>query len=213
MSHARKEYKDFMSLTPDAYAAVLALGQVAGKAGMDKQLLELIKLRASQINGCAFCVQYHILESEKLGVPTDKLNLVVVWREAPQFSQRERAALAWTEALTLLSDGVSDEVYAEASAEFSGTGARLSHVRGRLDQCLEQVRRRVSLDAAGTEASRWRGSFVRTSMTMAPLARLRGGSQNPELLCNGREEPPHFFLQICDRPTIPGEVSQQASLE
>ena len=82
MSHARKEYKDFMSLTPDAYEAVLALSQVAGKAGMDKQLLELIKLRASQINGCAFCVQYHILEGEKLGVPADKLNLVVVWREA-----------------------------------------------------------------------------------------------------------------------------------
>src|SRR3954453_3811687 len=119
MSHARKEYGDFMSLTPDAYDAVLALGQVAGKAGMDKQLLELIKLRASQINGCAFCVQYHILEGETLGVPTDKLNLVVVWREAPQFSQRERAALAWTEALTLLSAGVSDEVYVEASAEFS----------------------------------------------------------------------------------------------
>src|SRR6202008_5019608 len=62
---------------------------------------------------------YHILEGEKLGVPADKLNLVVVWREAPQFSQRERAALAWTEALTLLSDGVSDEVYTQASAEFS----------------------------------------------------------------------------------------------
>jgi AhpD family alkylhydroperoxidase len=119
MSHARKEYRDFMALTPDAYEAVLALSQVAGKAGMDKQLLELIKLRASQINGCAFCVQYHIMESEKLGVPTDKLNLVVVWREAPQFSARERAALAWTEALTLLADGVSDEVYAEASREFS----------------------------------------------------------------------------------------------
>ena len=118
MSHARSEYKDFMSLTPDAYAAVLALSQVAGKAGMDKQLLELVKLRASQINGCAFCVQHHILESEKLGVSVDKLNLVVVWREAPQFSARERAALAWTEALTLLADGVSDEVYAEASREF-----------------------------------------------------------------------------------------------
>ena len=119
MSHARKEYKDFISLTPDAYEAVLALSQVAGKAGMDKQLLELIKLRASQINGCAFCVQDHILEGERLGVPVDKLNLVVVWREAPQFTQRERAALAWTEALTLLSEGVSDEAYAEASAEFS----------------------------------------------------------------------------------------------
>ena len=119
MSHARKEYRDFMSLTPDAYAAVLGLSQVAGKAGMDKQLLELIKLRASQINGCAYCVQHHILLGERLGLSTDKLNLVVVWREAPQFSARERAALAWTEALTELTGGVSDEVYAEACAEFS----------------------------------------------------------------------------------------------
>ena len=126
MTHARSEYKDFMSLTPDAYDAVLALGQVAAKAGMDKQLLELIKLRASQINGCAFCVQYHILEGEKLGVPADKLNLVVVWREAPQFSPRERAALAWTEALTLLASGVSDEVYAQASANFPKRSSPIS---------------------------------------------------------------------------------------
>src|SRR5207248_5505030 len=104
---------------PDIYNSVLALSQLAGKARLDKQLLELIKIRASQINGCAFCVQYHILQAEKLGVPADKLNLVVVWREAPQFSRRERASLAWTEALTQLGGGVSDEVYAEASAEFS----------------------------------------------------------------------------------------------
>jgi AhpD family alkylhydroperoxidase len=118
-SHARSEYEDFKSLAPDAYDAVFALARAAGKAGLDKQLLELIKLRASQINGCAFCVQFHILQGEGLGVPVDKLNLVVVWREAPQFSARERAALAWTEALTLLTGGVSDEVYAQASAEFS----------------------------------------------------------------------------------------------
>ena len=119
MSHARIEYEDFKQLAPDAYDVVLALGRVAAKAGIDKQLLELIKLRASQINGCAFCVQYHILQSESLGIPSDKLNLVVVWREAPQFSARERAALAWTEALTLMAGGVSDEVHAQASAEFS----------------------------------------------------------------------------------------------
>jgi AhpD family alkylhydroperoxidase len=119
MSHARSEYADFKALTPDVFDAVLALGQFAAKAGLDKQLLELIKLRASQINGCAFCVQYHILQAEKLGLSADKLNLVVVWREAPLFSARERAALAWTEALTLLAGGVSDEVYAQASAEFS----------------------------------------------------------------------------------------------
>ena len=119
MSHARKEYTDFETLAPDVFAAVRALGQFAAKAGLDKQLLELAKLRASQINGCAFCVQYHMLQGEALGVPADKLNLVVVWREAPQFSARERAALAWTEALTTVPNGVSDEVYAEVSAEFS----------------------------------------------------------------------------------------------
>jgi AhpD family alkylhydroperoxidase len=119
MSHARKQYEDFRTLAPDAYEIVLALGKAAAKAGLDKQLLELIKLRASQINGCAFCVQFHILHGESLDIPSDKLNLVVVWREAPQFSPRERAALAWTEALTLLPAGVSDDVYAQASAEFS----------------------------------------------------------------------------------------------
>jgi AhpD family alkylhydroperoxidase len=119
MSHARSEYRNFKALAPDVFDLVLALGQAAAKAGIDKQLLELVKLRASQINGCAFCVQHHILLSESLGVPVDKLNLVVVWRETPLFSARERAALAWTEALTLLPNGVSDEVYAEASAHFS----------------------------------------------------------------------------------------------
>ncbi len=119
MSHARKEYGDFQALAPDVYQAVLTLGGFAAKAGIDKQLLELIKLRASQINGCAFCVQYHILQAERLGVSADRLNLVVVWRETPQFSPRERAALAWTEALTHLSDGVSDEVYEQARAAFS----------------------------------------------------------------------------------------------
>jgi AhpD family alkylhydroperoxidase len=119
MSHARKDYEEFRALAPDVYERVLALSQLAGKAGLDKELLELVKLRASQINGCAFCVQFHILEAERLGIPADKINLVVVWREAPQFSSRERAALAWTEALTMLPNGVSDEVYAQASGEFS----------------------------------------------------------------------------------------------
>jgi AhpD family alkylhydroperoxidase len=119
MSHARKEYSNFQALAPDAYEGVLALGGFAAKAGIEKPLLELIKLRASQINGCAFCVQYHILQAERLGISADQLNLVVVWREAPQFSPRERAALAWTEALTLLTGGVSDEVYEQACAEFS----------------------------------------------------------------------------------------------
>ena len=119
MSHARSEYEDFKRLAPEAFDLVMALGRAAAKAGVDKSLLELIKLRASQINGCAFCVQFHILQGESLGIAADKLNLVVVWRETALFSSRERAALAWTEALTLLTQGVSDEVYAQARAEFS----------------------------------------------------------------------------------------------
>jgi AhpD family alkylhydroperoxidase len=120
MSHAhtaRSEWKDFKTLAPDVDNLVRSLGSAAAQFGLDKQLLE--KLRASQINGCAFCVQFHILAAEILGIAVDKLNLVVVWREAPIFSARERAALAWTEALTLLTQGVSDEVYAEVRAEFS----------------------------------------------------------------------------------------------
>ena len=119
MSHARKEYSDFQAVAPDAYESVRALGGLAAKAGLDRSLVELVKLRASQINGCAFCVQFHILQGEGLGISADRLNLVVVWREAPLFSSRERAALAWTEALTLLTEGVSDGVYAQARAEFS----------------------------------------------------------------------------------------------
>jgi AhpD family alkylhydroperoxidase len=110
MSQARSEYEDFRKIAPDAYDVVAALGQVASRAGIDKQLLELVKLRASQINGCAFCVQFHTRQGERLGIPADKLHLVVVWREAPEFSPREHAALAWAEALTQLEAGVSDEV-------------------------------------------------------------------------------------------------------
>ncbi len=119
MSFARLDNDQFKEAAPDIGEAIFALSRLARKAGLDKHLLELVKIRASQINGCAYCVQYHILEAERLGVPADKINLVAVWREAPQFSARERAALAWTEALTELRGGVSDEVYAEATAAFS----------------------------------------------------------------------------------------------
>ena len=119
MSHARSEYADLKKIAPDVYAAVLALGQVAEKAGLDKHLLKLVKIRASQINGCVFCLQHHLLEGERLGLSVDKMNLVAVWREAPIFSARERAALSWTEALTFVPDGVSDAVYEEARQAFS----------------------------------------------------------------------------------------------
>jgi len=112
---------DFYKASPEAIKVMLAFSAGTEKLGLEKSLLELVKLRASQINGCAFCVQHHILLSERLGVPMDKLHLVAVWREAPIYSARERAALAWTEALTLLPNGFGDEVYAEVQREFSET--------------------------------------------------------------------------------------------
>ena len=115
----RIDWKVFQEIAPEFATGMAAITHALKKSSIEPDLRELIKIRASQINGCAFCVQHHILESERLGIAADKLNLVVVWREAPLFSARERAALAWTEALTLLPGGVSDEVYAETAAQFS----------------------------------------------------------------------------------------------
>jgi AhpD family alkylhydroperoxidase len=115
---ARSEFADFRALVPDLETKIRALASAAAEAGLDKGMLELVKIRVSQINGCAFCVQFHINQAEGLGVGSDKLHQLAVWREAQVFSPRERVALAWSEALTLLPHGVSDELYAEASVEF-----------------------------------------------------------------------------------------------
>ena len=94
-----QEYKD---LAPDAYEALLALSKAVSNSGIEPDLIELIKLRASQINGCAFCTQYHLNAARKLEISQAKLDLLVVWREAGIFSAREQAAFAWTEELTRL---------------------------------------------------------------------------------------------------------------
>jgi AhpD family alkylhydroperoxidase len=97
-----------------------ALSDAPVKAGLDKKLLELVKLRASQLNGCAFCLNMHNVEARNLGEDQLRLDLVPAWREVPCFTERERAALAWTEALTMLApDHVPDDVYAAAKAPFS----------------------------------------------------------------------------------------------
>ncbi len=116
---ARKEFPDLARLAPDVDAALRALGSKAAEFGLDQGLLELVKIRASQINGCAFCLQFHIMRAESLSVPADKINLLAAWHDAPIFTARERAALAWTEALTRLPQGVSDDLYAEVTREFS----------------------------------------------------------------------------------------------
>lgn len=93
---------DFNKSSPDAFNAMLALEAAIGKLGLEPSLIELVKLRASQINGCAFCVDMHAADARKRGETERRLYAVAAWRETPFFSPRERAALAWAEALTLV---------------------------------------------------------------------------------------------------------------
>ncbi len=110
-------YEDFIQAAPDVYASLLSLGKTVDVSGLDKKLTELIKIRASQINHCAFCLQFHIQIARKLGIPSEKIDLVAVWQEAGIFSAREKAALAWTEALTRVPDGVPDDALYLAMSE------------------------------------------------------------------------------------------------
>jgi AhpD family alkylhydroperoxidase len=106
--------------TPELYDAMMVLGNVANK-DIDAELAELIKIRASQVNHCAFCLDMHTRDARKLGVSGQKLDVLAAWEEAGDlFTERERAALALTEAITELGDGhVRDEVYARAAAVFT----------------------------------------------------------------------------------------------
>jgi AhpD family alkylhydroperoxidase len=120
MSHVRIAYDTFQKTAPAAQAALLALGKAADESGLDKTIVELIKLRVSQINNCAFCLQIHLNVARKLGIAQEKLDLVATWQEAGIFSERECAALAWAETLARLADrSVPDEDYAAVRKHFS----------------------------------------------------------------------------------------------
>ncbi|WP_454835744.1 carboxymuconolactone decarboxylase family protein [Pseudomonas lini] len=111
---------DFYTASPDGLKAMMALETAVSKLPLEKSLIELVKLRASQINGCAFCIDMHTADAIKGGETPRRLFAVTAWREAPFFTDRERAALAWTESLTQLSlTHAPDEDYALLSAEFS----------------------------------------------------------------------------------------------
>ena len=111
---------EFAKASPEAYQAMLTLSKYTNECGLEHSLLELVKTRASQINGCAFCLQMHTRDARKLGETEERLHLLSAWREAPIYTPRECAALAWTEALTLLTDGhAPDEIYAQVRAKFS----------------------------------------------------------------------------------------------
>lgn len=108
------------ALAPDLYQAVRALDGAVMKSGLSKRDLHLIKLRASQLNGCAYCVDMHVKEALADGMEAQMLHLVCTWRESPFFDAHDRALLEWTEAVTLAAGtGIPDAAFEAAKAEFS----------------------------------------------------------------------------------------------
>ncbi|QGZ56586.1 carboxymuconolactone decarboxylase family protein [Paraburkholderia acidiphila] len=111
---------DFYKASPEGTKAMIALEERASKSSIEKPLAELVRLRASQINGCAFCVDMHTTDARKGGETDRRLATVSVWRETPFFTERERAALEWTESVTLLAQThVPDEVWERVKPHFS----------------------------------------------------------------------------------------------
>ena len=111
---------NLFELAPAGYRALAAIEAYLKTCGLEPSLIELVKMRASQINGCAFCLDMHVKQARLRDERELRLHHVAIWRESPLFTPKERAALAWTEALTRIGpDGVSDEAYDQARAQFS----------------------------------------------------------------------------------------------
>jgi AhpD family alkylhydroperoxidase len=111
---------DLMRATPGVIQSMLGLERQVRQGGLDHALLDLIRMRASQINGCAYCLDMHSKDARANGETEQRLYGLDAWRETPYYSARERAALEWTEALTLVSrTGVPDEVYERVREQFS----------------------------------------------------------------------------------------------
>lgn len=110
------------ALAPEAYRALLGVEACLRESGLEKSLVELVKMRASQINGCAFCLDMHSRDARKNGETEQRLYLLNAWREVPFYTERERAALGWTEHLTrVATNGAPDAAYDRLCAAFSPT--------------------------------------------------------------------------------------------
>src|SRR5260221_11366876 len=111
---------NYQQAAPDTIKALVALEAQIQSSGLEKSLVELVKTRASQINGCAFCINMHNQDVRKQGEAEQRLYVLNPWRESPVYTDRERAALAWTEAVTLISEPhAPDDVYEQVRAQFS----------------------------------------------------------------------------------------------
>ncbi len=111
---------DLARIDPQAVGAMRGLQGYVDKSGLDRRLIELVKMRASQINGCAYCIDMHSKDARALGETEQRLYGLSAWRETPFYTERERAALEWTEALTLIADsGAPDEVFEQVRQQFT----------------------------------------------------------------------------------------------
>lgn len=120
MTNDTAQRLDPKAISPGFYRAMGALQGYVDSCGLERSLLELVKIRASQLNGCAFCLVMHTNDARKLGETDERMHLLNAWHEAPVFSARERAALAWTEAVTHVGEShVPRNIYDEAHAQFS----------------------------------------------------------------------------------------------
>ena len=113
---------DLEAIALDAERAIGALDAYVARSALEPSLIELVRTRASQINGCAYCIDMHTKDARKRGETEQRLYALAAWRETPFFTDRERAALAWTEALTLIAEThAPDDVYEEVRKQFSET--------------------------------------------------------------------------------------------
>lgn len=111
---------DYRKVFPSALQAMSGLEEAVHTSTLEPVLLELVKIRASQLNGCGYCLDMHTKDAAAMGVEEQRMHLVVAWREAPCYSPRERAALAWCESLTMVSDSdVPDDLFECLEAQFS----------------------------------------------------------------------------------------------
>src|SRR6201997_5188056 len=115
-----KPRMNYFQAAPETVKALMALENKVRTSGLEQSLIELVKTRASQINGCAYCINMHTSDARKHGETEQRLYLLNAWREAPVYSERERAALAWTEAVTLIADThAPDDLYSDVRKHFS----------------------------------------------------------------------------------------------
>ena len=111
---------DYYKAAPDVINGMMAFEKAVSNSGLEKSLVELVKMRASQINGCAFCLDMHSKDARANGETEARLYLLNAWHESPLYSERERAALAWCDALTLVAEThAPDEVYRQLAAQFT----------------------------------------------------------------------------------------------